>query len=110
MASALLSVFEDQEVPAQILCDFTERPNLCKISWKECSALKTEERKYVIVVDALKHLVAPCASSPCAPEGYQTACLSNCIDCRSRAVLQCECACVLSDYQTECKTSRTGHT
>ena len=95
MASALLSVFEDQEVPAQILCDFTERPNLCKISWKECSALKTEERKYVIVVDALKHLVAPCASSPCAAEGHQSACLRNCIDCRCRAPHQCECVCVL---------------
>ena len=97
MASALLSVFEDQEVPAQILCDFTERPNLCKISWKECSALKTEERKYVIVVDALKHLVAPCASSPRASEGNQMFCLRNYIDCRCRVVPRCECACVHSD-------------
>ena len=57
-----------------------------------------------------KHLLALCASSPRASEGYQNLCLKKCIDCRCRVVLQCECACVLSDDQSERKNSRTGHT
>ena len=69
---------------------------------------RTEDVKHVIFF--IKQLVAPCASSPRASEGHQTACLRNRIDCTCRVVLRCECACVLSDYWTGCKNSCTGHT
>ena len=56
------------------------------------------------------HLVPLYASSTCATEGDQIACMSNCIDCKCRVLPRCECACVFSDYQTQRKNSRSDHT
>ena len=72
-----------------------------------CSTMVNKGKKRLFI---LANLVPLCAFSSSVTEDCPIVWLRNCIEYKCRDVLQCGCACVLSEHQPEWLNSCTGHT